>query len=98
MTKDSILIQMWGPASHLVSPSILPPVLGIPAGTCNCPNAAAKGFVSAGLRPGSGANPPPGKGIFGGSGSGIPGIGPPLIRSLKPFWPEPPKLLVPCIW
>jgi len=95
MTKYSILIQTRGPASHLASSSILPPVLVIPAGTCNCPSAAAKGFVSAGLRPGSGANPPPGNGIFGGIGSGIPGKGPPDISSLKPFWPEPPTLLVP---
>jgi hypothetical protein len=94
MTKDSILIQTREPASHLASPSILPPLLGIPDGTCNCPNATAKGFVSAGLRPGSGTNPPPGKGIFGGGGSGIPGTGPPDIRSLNSFWPDPPTQLV----
>jgi len=95
MTNDSILIQTRATVSHLASPSTLPPVvLGIPAGTCNCPSAAAKGFVSAVLRPGSGANPPPGKGIFGGIGNGIPGKGPPDIRSLKPFWPELAILLV----
>src|ERR1700733_78764 len=93
MTKYSILIQKREPASHLASPSILPPLLDIPAGTCNCPNAAAKGFVSAGLRPGSGTNPPPGNGIFGGGGSGIPGIGPPDIRSLNPFFSDPPTPL-----
>ena|SRR5271154_5744525 len=94
MTKYSILIQTREPASHLASPSILPPALVIPAGTCNCPNAAAKGFVSAGLRPGSGTNPPPGKGMFGGGGNGIPGTGPPVIKSLNTFWPDPPTRLV----
>jgi hypothetical protein len=75
------------------SPSILPPPLGaIPAGTCNWPKAAAKGFVSTGLLPGPpGATPPPGNGIPGGGPSGIPGSGPPKVIPPKLVYPDRPN-------
>ena len=87
--------QNWDPNPtfpfQFPSPSILPPPLGaIPAGTCNWPKAAAKGFVSTGLLPGPpGATPPPGNGIPGGGPSGIPGSGPPNV--IPPKFPDRPN-------
>ena len=91
MTKTGILVQHS--PFQFPSPSILPPPLGaIPAGTCNWPKAAAKGFVSTGLLPGPpGATPPPGNGIPGGGPSGIPGSGPPNVIPPKLVYPDRPN-------
>jgi len=97
MTKTGILIHHSRLLFfHFLSPSILPPpLLGtIPAGTCNCPKAAAKGFVSTGLLPGPpGATPPPGNGIPGGGPSGIPGNGPPNVIPPKLVCPDRPNTI-----